>query len=263
LAEYVAKLVEVFGELRRVLKPSGTAWLNLGDSYAGSGKGGGGNGLNGPRATLGTPTAPQGKANAMIPDGLKPKDLCGVPWRVAFALQDAGWWLRSDIIWHKPNPMPSSVTDRPTTAHEYLFLLTKSERYWFDAAAIAEVATGRPSGNKARGYGDAVGRPDGGPGRSVPYEGSDTRNARSVWTIATRPFAEAHFATMPLELAAKCILAGCPVGGTVYDPFTGAGTTALAAITHGRSFIGAELNPEYVAIAQRRIAPTLAQLSLL
>jgi len=235
LAEYVANLVEVFGELRRVIKPSGTAWLNLGDSYAGSG----------------------------IPDGLKPKDLCGVPWRVALALQDAGWWLRSDIIWHKPNPMPSSVTDRPTAAHEYVFLLTRSASYWYDAAAIAEVATGRASGNKARAYGDTVGRPDGGPGRSVPYDGGDTRNARSVWTIATRPFAEAHFATMPLEIAAKCILAGCPVGGTVYDPFTGAGTTALAALTHGRSFLGAELNPDYVAIAQRRIAPTLAQLSLL
>jgi DNA modification methylase len=261
LAEYVANLVEVFSELRRVLKPSGTAWLNLGDSYAAS-KGTDATSYDGIHTKIGDSFA-KGFDKARGSE-LKPKDLCGVPWRVAFALQDAGWWLRSDIIWHKPNPMPSSVTDRPTTSHEYVFLLTRSASYWYDAAAIAEKAmsswavTGetRPAHLAATGGAISGGTSD------TPSVG-DTRNARSVWTIATRPFAEAHFATMPIELAAKCILAGCPVGGTVYDPFTGAGTTALAALTHGRSFIGAELNPDYVAIAQRRIAPTLAQLSLL
>lgn len=268
LAEYVANLVDVFGELRRVLKPEGTAWLNLGDSYARAGGFSNNNGLDGvsregcTRAK--TNISKAGGKSQKLPLGFKPKDLCLIPWRVAFALQDAGWWLRSDIIWHKPNPMPSSVTDRPTTAHEYVFLLTKSERYWYDAAAIAEVATGqrKAGANAFRGQGHmSMGSgPAAREGRNLSEIGNgETRNARSVWTIATRPFAEAHFATMPVELAAKCIIAGCPLGGTVYDPFTGAGTKAVAALTHGRNFIGAELNPEYVEIAKRRIAPILAQ----
>jgi DNA modification methylase len=254
--EYVDALVGVFREVRRVLRDDGTLWLNLGDCYAtGGGKVGacpGGGAQGAAWAERGAMT----QANRMPQPGLKPKDLVGIPWRVAFALQGDGWWLRSDVIWQKPNPMPSSVADRPTPAHEYVFLLTKSERYHYDAAAIAEPAVSdHPSGNgfkrEARlSYRDEVGAR----GNDEPWTAvGGTRNRRTVWTIPTQPFAEAHFATMPPALAEPCILAGAPVSGVVLDPFGGAGTTALVARRLGRRFVHIELNPDYLAIARRRV----------
>ena len=224
--DYVAEMVALFREVRRVLKDDGTLWLNLGDSYAGSGKG--------PSQSLSAEARDMTHTmhTAFVPDGLKPKDLIGIPWRVAFALQADGWYLRSDIIWHKPNPMPESVTDRPTKAHEYVFLLTKSARYYYDAAAIAEPSI------------------------------DDTRNARTVWSITTQPYKGAHFATMPPELARRCILAGSKTGDTVLDPFGGAGTTGLVADRLGRDAVLVELNPTYAALARHRIhddAPMFAE----
>lgn len=248
--EYVAGMVEVFREVRRVLRPDGTLWLNLGDSYAAN------------RSYQVSQSKHQvhdyGESNATrVPDGLKPKDLVGIPWRVAFALQADGWYLRSDIIWHKPNPMPESVRDRPTKAHEYVFLLTKAERYFYDAAAVQEQATGREPGNVTHKHtaayagGDEYSRTKGG---LLEIGARETRNARSVWTIPTRPFSEAHFATMPPELARRCVLAGTRPGDTVLDPFNGAGTTGYVAQEHGREYVGIELNPEYIGIAERRLA---------
>ena len=189
-----------------------------------------------------------------IPSGLKPKDLVGIPWRVAFALQADGWYLRSDIIWSKPNPMPESVTDRPTKAHEYLFLLSKSERYHYDAGAIAEPSetfgrqsTSGPSAKSLTARGDGLGYP-----KKDPYS-YETRNRRTVWTIPTEPFPGAHFAVMPTALVKPCILAGCPTGGTVLDPFTGSGTVAVVALENGCAFVGCELNPAYVDIAKKRV----------
>lgn len=221
---FVGALVEVFRDVRRVLRDDGTLWLNLGDSYA------------------------------------KGKSLLGIPWRVAFALQADGWYLRQDIIWHKPNPMPESVTDRCTKAHEYLFLLAKSERYYFDAEAMKEPASNRSMGNRSHKY-------------SAAYEASDTeehrtkagllaladvtwekRNRRSVWTVATKPFKEAHFATFPPDLIEPCILAGSRPGDLVLDPFGGAGTTAFVARRHERASIYIDLNPEYMQIAKTRLA---------
>jgi len=253
---FVDALVEVFREVRRVLRPDGTLWLNLGDSYARSpGKGGSGtpNGRN---------VAEQGYAGgAGVPLGLKEKDLIGIPWRVAFALQADGWYLRQDIIWSKPNPMPESVKDRCTKSHEYLFLLTKSDRYYFDADAIKETAVGNPSGNKerkpasARGVPvDTNGKTSGAVAGSIPWAGGETRNRRSVWSVPVKPFKGAHFATFPVELVEPCILAGSPVGGRVLDPFGGAGTTGLAALRNGRDATLIELNPEYAALAEKRIA---------
>lgn len=277
--EFVAALVSVFREVRRVLKDDGTLWLNLGDSYAGSGTGQGPNGSCDPK---------QPKLNGMkvevpdLPDGLKAKDLVGIPWRVAFALQADGWWLRQDIIWHKPNPMPESVTDRCTKAHEYIFLLSKSARYFYDAEAIAEavaessierlsrpnlenqagslrvpgktngpmkaVLRKREKGNgesavdtKMRGYGSCCGV-------------TEKRNKRSVWTVTTKPYREAHFATFPPELVRPAILAGCPRGGTVLDPFGGSGTTGEVAEQEGRHSILCELNPKYVELIEKRTA---------
>ena len=250
-AAYVAALVDVFGEIWRVLKHDGTVWLNLGDSYAGGGTigrndadrnftGGGGNHLG-----SGNP-GPQGTRRPV--DSLKPKDLCGIPWHVAFALQEAGWYLRADIIWSKPNPMPESVTDRPTKAHEYVFLLTKSERYFYDAQAIAEPADtageSRISVATSGSYISAVqnGRQPSGngvPGRLV-MRGA-TRNKRSVWTVSTMPYAGAHFATMPEALVEPCILAGCPLGGVVLDPFCGSGTVLAVAERLGRHGVGVDL----------------------
>jgi DNA modification methylase len=278
---YVEKLVEVFHRLRRVLRASGTLWLNLGDSYA-----------SGDRATYrsgASENKSQDIQNDMprpkTPPGLKPKDLVGIPWRVAFALQAAGWWLRSDIIWSKPNPMPESVTDRPTKAHEYVFMLAKSERYYFDADAIKEPCAWPNGPNSPQSIASPYGqgstrratkhrsvepaRGDGVNGGGSQAAGSisfptDFRNARSVWPISTEPFPEAHFATMPTELARRCILAGSPRGGTVLDPFAGAGTTGLVADRLARHFIGFELNPEYAEMAKRRIrndAPLFAEVN--
>jgi DNA modification methylase len=192
----------------------------------------------------------------LVPAGYKPKDLIGIPWRVAFALQADGWYLRSEIIWAKRNCMPESVTDRPTKAHEQVFLLAKRERYFYDAEAIKEPVTG---GAHARG--DGVNPKCAEPGSGVKQNSSfsaavnglvSNRNCRSVWTLGHEATPEAHFATFPIRLAERCILAGCPAGGTVLDPFAGAGTTGLAALKHGRQFVGSELNAEYITLAYGR-----------
>ena len=277
-AEYVEQMVQVFREVRRVLRDDGTLWLNLGDSYARTG---------GTDKNI-TSTGKVGdtlKTLDMLPDrkqrapsGLKDKDLIGIPWRVAFALQQDGWYLRQDIIWHKPNPMPESVRDRCTKAHEYVFLLSKSERYFWDAEAMKEPAVGAnlhdvTGRTKQRGLADTFKRKDSKraqaiPGQSVGTHREDrpdstydlyTRNRRSVWTVATRPYKGAHFATFPPALIEPCILAGAPFDGVVLDPFTGSGTTAAVALQHGRRFIGCELNPDYIKLAEARIAAAEAE----
>ncbi len=252
-AEYVAKMVAVFREVRRVLRDDGTLWLNLGDSYAGSNQTGGTNSKETGRRK---DRMIANRNTGHVPDGLKAKDLVGIPWRVAFALQADGWYLRSDIIWSKPNPMPESVTDRPTKAHEYLFLLSKSERYHYDADAISEPSLNAGKmvkTNDADGYeSESMNlRTREGFKRGVLVK--DTRNRRSVWTVPSEPFPGAHFAVMPTALVKPCILAGCPTGGTVLDPFGGSGTVAVVALENGCGFVGCELNPEYVEIAKKRI----------
>ena len=258
--EFVAKLVEVFREVRRVLRDDGTLWLNLGDSYNSGPRGGlGGSTLGGGRANQGQSNRSAEKKQAGLIDGLKTKDLIGIPWRVAFALQADGWYLRQDIIWHKPNPVPESVRDRCTKAHEYIFLLSKSPKYYFDHKAMQEPAKyagsviklGSKSLSKGQATGNAV-KPSGN-GNASSVVVAEFRNRRDVWIVATRPFKEAHFATFPPALIEPCVLAGCPVGGTVLDPFGGAGTTGLVAARHGREYVLCELNPEYAAMAEARI----------
>lgn len=281
--EFVAALVEVFRAVRRVLRDDGTLWLNLGDSYAGS-WGAQGHGpstaatmsrhqvANHPKRAQQTGTIRQA--------GVKPKDLYGIPWRVAFALQADGWYLRQDIIWAKPNPMPESVTDRCTKAHEYLFLLSKSPRYYFDAEAIKEQAAGlnnyppqggpvpgapaqsrmRPSAPRGSFAGKTEAMADS--GRNAFRAATETRNKRSVWTVPTKPFAGAHFATFPQELIEPCVLAGAAVGGLVLDPFLGAGTTAVVAERLGRRWVGCELNPEYAELASARLRDVQPGLAL-
>lgn len=251
--EFIAKLVAVFAEARRVLRPDGTCWVNMGDSYANDGKWGGATGGKHAKGLAGG----KGPGRAKRTTGLKPKDLVGIPWMLAFALRADGWWLRSDIIWSKPAPMPESITDRPTSAHEHVFLLSKSEIYAYDAAAIAEPSTRKKSGNAARRYRADAGGVASNVNRShqgfaFPWEG-ETRNARNVWTIPTQAFPGAHFATMPEALARPCVLAGCPRDGVVLDPFAGAGTVGLVALAHGRRFVGVELNPGYAQMARDRI----------
>lgn len=337
--EYTAKLVGIFHELQRALADDGTLWLNLGDSYA-SGKGtcynlgGGTDSLGQYRKEMGAHPLDRGNKSTLAESGLKPKDLVGIPWRVAFALQADGWYLRSDIIWAKPNPMPESVTDRPTRSHEYIFLLTKSARYYYNAEAIKEpvadgtlLRIGQPNlenqkgsrranggtradrpfkpvlfgGTHAEDYGttrhsgkewnpqeaswkgskfdnprDIDRHPDVGRNREKKdfdssHGGGGTgfnghkgnvladgttyllRNKRDVWTVTTKPFKEAHFATFPPDLIAPCILAGSKIGDLVWDPFMGAGTTAIVALKYGRKYGGTEINPEYVKLAERRI----------
>ena len=249
--EFVAAMVEVFRDVRRVLRDDGTVWLNLGDSYwTAKGASCGSDPKQGARRGWARPQ------DRPAPDSLKPKDLIGIPWRVAFALQADGWYLRQDIIWHKPNPIPESVRDRCTKAHEYVFMLTKSPRYFYDADAVKEraIQAGRVRADKCGGSkGDAIHHSPGG-----VFTGSDTRNRRSVWTITTKPFKGAHFATFPSDLIEPCILAGCPIGGTVLDPFGGAGTTGLVAQAHGRNAILCELNPEYAEMARDRIDNAMA-----
>ena len=257
--EYVAELVAVFREVRRVLADEGTLWLNLGDSYAGTGKSGGG--AQGERWDVYgmDTTGPHGGKWMPPPPGLKHKDLIGIPWRVAFALQADGWWLRSDIIWHKPNPMPESVTDRPTKAHEYIFLLTKRDRYFYDADAIAEPATCDRLRGPAH-HPDTVST--NGNGGLARRDSNGVRNARTVWTVTTKPFSGAHFATFPPDLIEPCIKAGSRPGDTVLDPFGGAGTTGLVADRLSRHATLIELNPEYAEMARRRIhgdAPLFAE----
>lgn len=285
---FVARLVEVFREVRRVLRDDGTLWLNLGDSYAA-------NRTYQVRSTKGGPKHGIGQSSggkgSRVPDGLKQKDLIGIPWRVAFALQADGWYLRQDIIWHKPNPMPESVRDRCTKAHEYIFMLSKRPRYYYDADAIknppseallAQIQQGyagtdskdygrggaqSASGTKSRIIENARKKMDKQRGHSRRHAGFNDRwdamtkaeqaalgsNKRSVWTITTKPFNGAHFATFPPDLIEPCILAGCPEGGTVLDPFGGSGTTAGVAMKHGRNAILCELNPEYAALVPARI----------
>ena len=272
---YVANLVAVGRELWRVLRDDGTLWLNLGDSYnnrsvarPSSHQGG----LGFENASINRSWADGTKLGltrlSLNGNGLKEKDLVGIPWMVAFALRSDGWYLRSDIIWSKPNPMPESVTDRPTKAHEYVFLMTKAARYWYDAEAVRE-----PHAETQ--YSDAVHSPmwmararpgDRGDARrfnneTVSYNPAG-RNRRTVWTIATQPYPEAHFATYPEKLVEPCVLAGCPAGGTVLDPFTGSGTTGAVACRLGRNFVGIELNQDYADLAERRIAPHRDQLQL-
>lgn len=264
IEEFVANMVEVFGLVRELLADDGTCWINLGDSYAGSGKGGnpsdsahqkqrtnaGSYSVIGNTAREAAKTKLAGESR--VSDGLKPKDLCGIPWRVAFALQADGWWLRQDIIWHKPNPMPESVRDRCTKSHEYLFLMAKSERYYYDADAIAEQASGeaRGGGFKAAGAGHTNLSKCG----EIAYE---QRNKRSVWTVATQPYAEAHFATYPPALIEPCILAGSRPCDIVFDPFFGSGTTGEVAQRFGRDWIGCELNAEYCKLADQRTSGTI------
>jgi len=315
--EYIQNLVDVFNETRRVLKPQGTLFLNLGDSYAGSGK------ANGQKSDA-TNFRKQKRdreydvaESTIVPRGMKAKDLIGIPWMAAFALRQSGWYLRQDIIWHKPNPMPESVTDRCTKSHEYIFLLSKSGKYYFDYESIQEIATGFDNRSdtmmkgshkykqsvipgqaehtmasqgherwKFKGTGQFGNRngelnglhsgnkykpkfknlqPDGQQPNSMhikraegkPDELYPIRNKRSVWTVNTKPYNEAHFATFPEKLIEDCILAGCPKDGIVLDPFMGAGTTALVARKLGRNYIGFELNADYIKIAENRLQKEL------
>lgn len=278
---YVEHLVDVMRAVRRVLSPAGTLWLNLGDCYSGS-RQGAGDLLSNNRGNV----ASRRRDNELVKRsdwavaGLKPKDLVGIPWRAAFALQADGWWLRSDIIWSKPNPMPESVTDRPTRAHEYLFLLTRSERYVYDALAISEAAirgheirwdpgtNGHGGGVSHAGDGKSTRRFRAGGGQPGNRSGVQpapqpedgglrvTRNKRSVWTVPTRPYPQAHFATFPPALVEPCILAGTPPGGVVLDPFAGTGTVGMVAAAHSRRSILIDLNPDYIAQQLKRNAQT-------
>jgi site-specific DNA-methyltransferase (cytosine-N4-specific) len=220
--EFVSAMVEVFREVHRVLRPDGTCWVNLGDTYVRRPQK-----ESDPMKNIGLPSqrhAVKARNQRQIPPGLKPKDLIGIPWRVAFALQADGWWLRSGVVWHKPNGKPDNVSDRPAGAHEFIFLLTKSERYFYDAEATR-----------------------------VPAKDGSTALKRNVWTVPIQPFHDAHFATFPPDLIEPCIKAGCPDGGIVLDPFGGAGTTGLVADRLGRDAILLELNPKYAAMARDRL----------
>ena len=252
--EFVAKLVEVFREVHRVLRDDGTLWLNLGDSYAGNNSQASNNG----RAGFGNPRE---RVINRTGDGLKTKDLIGIPWRVAFALQADGWYLRQDIIWHKPNPMPESVKDRCTKAHEYIFLLSKSPRYYFDHEAIKEPAK-RP--NEKQTFGGAKAKSaeiqttdpryrNGSEQWGRTIETPEMKNKRDVWSVSVKPYKGAHFATFPPDLIEPCILAGCPQGGTVLDPFGGSGTTAGVAIKNDRNAILCELNEDYTKLIADRV----------
>ena len=223
--DYVERLVEVFGEVSRVLTDDGTLWLNVGDSYTSGGRAWRAPDKKNPARAMGY--------RAPTPAGLKPKDLVGVPWRLAFALQADGWYLRSEIIWHKPNATPESVKDRPSRVHEQIFLLTKSESYYYDYENARELGNG-----------------------------GTRRNRRSVWSVDTQPFKEAHFATYPPALVEPCVLAGSQPGDTVLDPFFGSGTTGLVAATLDRYFVGIEIKPEYVQIASHRLAERLVNFNV-
>ena len=250
--EYIKAMVEVFRCVRDVLADDGTLWLNIGDSYASNPASGG---AQSSRMTGGEHKRTPPERKYQRPDGLKPKDLIGIPWMLAFALRADGWYLRQDIIWHKPNPMPESVTDRCTKAHEYLFLLTKSERYFFDHVAIQEPETMKPQNRltprKANPDAKVHGMPE--YRQQEGGTGGGMRNKRSVWTVATTPYKGAHFATFPTALIEPCILAGAPAGGVVIDPFFGSGTTGQVAQTLGRQFIGCELNESYKPLQDERL----------
>lgn len=269
IAEYVCNLVCVFREVKRVLADDGTLWLNIGDVASGSGRG------NNPKGKQGTNkgTLFVNPNPGYVPTGLKPKDIMGLPWEVAFALRDDAWFLRQDIIWHKSNPMTESVKDRPTRAHEYIFLLSKKKKYYYDYKAVRELAAydGRkdtvmkggekykesqvPDGNPQTLYSKGTERWQRG------ENGEYLRNRHSVWKIPTKPFKGAHHSTYPEKLIEPCILAGCPVGGTVLDPFSGAGTTILVANRLGRKAIGIELNPAYIELTEKRFAEECPQIT--
>lgn len=262
---YVEHIVGVFREVRRVLRDDGTLWLNLGDCYSTNPKGPNGD----DKSTLSPSGVRVQRAthlNGRRALGLKPKDLVGIPWRVAFALQADGWWLRSDIIWSKPNPMPESVTDRPTRAHEYVFLLSKRARYYYDADAIREPHTDKLGTERFQG-GNGVSRSDykaktqgwngGGMVHRHREYNSAGRNKRSVWEIATQPFPGAHFATFPEALVKPCILAGSPEGGTVLDPFAGSGTVGVVAQKAGRKAVLIDVNPDYCDMMRDRLAQSV------
>lgn len=292
--QFIQKLVEVFREVKRVLRDDGVLWVNIGDSYAGSGKGAWANKDGGQKEVyIPDPQSPQSKLPE-VPDGCKPKDLIGIPWMLAFALRADGWYLRQDIIWNKPNAMPESVRDRCTKAHEYVFLLSKSPRYFYDHEAIKEPAnlTGKGNANTFRGGAyvhdgtfnnseggnrtvsgntrakrDSFKREGSKREQAIPRQAYGThrserdestwdismKNKRSVWTVATKGYKSAHFATFPPELIEPCILAGCPEGGVVFDPFGGSGTTAGVAMKHGRNAVLCELNAEYAELIPARI----------
>lgn len=291
--EYIQNMVEVFRLVRELLHDDGTLWLNLGDSYAGSGRGQYSTGTNDPKQ-------PKSKGqilpkNNASQSNLKPKDLIGIPWRVAFALQADGWYLRQDIIWQKPNAMPESVRDRCTKSHEYIFLLSKSPKYFYDYLAIKEPAnlTGKGNANTFRGGSyvnnstfdnanggnrtvsgntrsnrDSFKRDDSKRNQAIVNQSKgthrpdreqsdwdvETRNKRSVWTVATRGYKGAHFATFPIDLIEQCILAGSRVNDVVFDPFMGSGTTASAALKHDRQYLGCELNPAYEQLQSERLS---------
>ena len=252
---FIEELVGVFREVRRVLTKDGTLWVNIGDSYAGSGKGPEGNIGKGETHRNVGPTH-----GGIVPDGMKPKDLIGIPWMLAFALRKDGWYLRQDIIWHKTTGMPESVKDRCTRNHEYLFLLSKSRTYYFDAEAIKTPAK-QDWGTRDRSKGKYHNEGSGLQPHSGLTKSYTTANKRSVWTISPSNYKGAHFATFPPALVEPCILAGSAAGDTVLDPFLGSGTTLAVAKQHGRNGIGVELNPEYVALAQQRIDTVALPLS--
>lgn len=258
-AQYVARLTDVFSEVRRVLRPSGTLWLNIADTYAG--KGNQGDSVD--------PKYPNGRTGQTVAinrrvEGCKAKDMIGIPWMLAFALRDSGWYLRSDIIWMKANPMPESRKDRPSRCYEHVFLLTKSRSYYYDAAAIAEPVAESTPMRMRRKFGKnkySAGipgqahqhlndyRPNGYAEEDIPL----LRNKRDVWQINSVPYKGAHFAAYPPKLVETCLLAGCPQDGIVLDPFLGSGTTAAVAKQMGRHYIGIELNPDYCELAKQRI----------
>jgi DNA modification methylase len=255
-SDFVEKLCQVFDEVWRVLADDGTLWVNLGDSYAGASLS---RASNNGRAGYGNPRE---GTFSRLGDGLKPKELVGIPWRFAFAMQDRGWYLRQDIIWAKPNPMPESVTDRCTKSHEYIFLLTKNPKYFFDNEAIKEPAVcadDRRAGNGRHTYDGKRAENDGLVQQSFVTI-TDTKNKRSVWTVNVKGYKEAHFATYPTELITPCILAGSSEGDTVLDPFSGSGTTGEVALLHGRNYVGTELNPEYADLSVRRIGEAVGML---
>lgn len=246
--KYIDSLVSIFREVKRTLRKDGTLWVNIGDSYCGTGS----------KGDLRDPKYPNGRNGQSVSltqkiNGIKSKDLIGIPWMLAFALRNDGWYLRNDIIWAKGNPMPESVRDRCTRSHEYIFLLSKSNKYYYDCDAIKEpcVST-QPAGNKKAMNQGRIGKEGWSfdSSKSIPKGG---RNKRDVWNVNTKPFKEAHFATFPQDLITPCILAGCPENGVVIDPFMGSGTVGLVAKQNNRNYIGIELNSEYINIANNRI----------
>ena len=249
--EYITAMVEVFSCVRDVLADDGTLWLNIGDSYAGNNSQASNNG----RAGYGNPRE---RVVNRTGEGLKTKDLIGIPWMLAFALRADGWYLRQDIIWHKPNPMPESVQDRCTKSHEYIFLLSKSPKYYYDIDSIKEDAHTTDTSNRNRDESKLNNTPGRTRMAGLTTNHYEKKNKRSVWTVTTKPYEGAHFAVFPTDLIEPCILAGAPIGGIVLDPFMGSGTTAQVAQNLGRQYLGCELNEDYKSLQEKR----LSQLSL-